>query len=84
MGKMLHVERGYSGFCRCVHMIFGHGLVSSRVEDVACRERLVCVLYTCAYDLWARACFFTCGSVHMIFGQGLVSSRVEDVHVERG
>ena len=41
--KMLHVERGYSGFCRHVHMIFGRGLVSSHVEDVARRERLVWV-----------------------------------------
>ena len=42
--KMLHVERGLSGFCRHVHMIFGRGLVSSHVEDVARRERLVWVL----------------------------------------
>ena len=30
--------------CGSVHMIFGQGLVSSCVEDVACRERLVWVL----------------------------------------
>ena len=49
-------------------------------------------MWKCAYDLWARACFFTCrccctlrevslGVVcaYMVFGQGLVSSRVEDV-----
>ena len=54
--------------------IFGQGLVSSHVEDVARRERLVWVL---SYDLYARACFFTCGSAHMIFGRGLVSSHVE-------
>ena len=44
-------------------MIFGQGLVSSCVEDVACRERLVGF----------------CRHVHMIFGQGLVSSCGEDV-----
>ena len=42
-------------------MTFGQGLVSSHVEDVARRERLVGF----------------CRLVHMIFGQGLVSSHVE-------
>ena len=43
-------------------MIFGRGLVSSRVENVARRERLTGF----------------CRHVHMILQHGLVSSHVED------
>ena len=43
-------------------MIFRQELASSHVEDVARRERLVWVLWTCADDLWRE---LVSSQVHM-------------------